>query len=100
MDVGAFPCVCDFLYCVNQTHLRPTSLAHIQADLRRADFAAKQRAMEDAFMALEVLSSDNTYISALFSRSKTAAHTFPDLFLDLQLVKNIHDRMVRKMYRL
>ncbi|CAA2964213.1 uncharacterized LOC107802045 [Olea europaea subsp. europaea] len=41
----------------------------LEADLRRADFAAKQRAMEDAFMALE-------------------------------LVKNIHDRMVRKMYRL
>lgn len=26
----------------------------IQADLRRADFRAKQRAMEDALMALEV----------------------------------------------
>ncbi|XP_022893813.1 uncharacterized protein LOC111408250 isoform X2 [Olea europaea var. sylvestris] len=41
----------------------------LEADLRRADFAAKQRAMEDAFMALE-------------------------------FVKNIHDRMVRKMCRL
>ncbi|KAL2551314.1 senescence-associated family protein [Forsythia ovata] len=41
----------------------------LEADLRRADFAAKQRAIEDAFMALE-------------------------------FVKNIHDRMVRKMYRL
>lgn len=26
----------------------------VQADLRRADFCAKQRAMEDALMALEV----------------------------------------------
>ncbi|KAL2531277.1 senescence-associated family protein [Abeliophyllum distichum] len=41
----------------------------LEADLRRADFAAKQRAIEDAYMALE-------------------------------FVKNIHDRMVRKTYRL
>ncbi|KAI5648071.1 hypothetical protein M9H77_34076 [Catharanthus roseus] len=40
----------------------------LEADLRRADFAAKQRAMEDALMALE-------------------------------FVKNIHDRMVSKMYK-
>ncbi|RVW90171.1 hypothetical protein CK203_041948 [Vitis vinifera] len=40
-----------------------------QADLRRADFCAKQRAMEDALMALE-------------------------------FVKNIHDMMVSKMYKL
>ncbi|XP_014504443.1 uncharacterized protein LOC106764645 [Vigna radiata var. radiata] len=39
----------------------------LEADLRLADFRAKQRAMEDAFMALE-------------------------------LIKNIHDRMVSKMY--
>ncbi|ONI17477.1 hypothetical protein PRUPE_3G161300 [Prunus persica] len=39
----------------------------LEADLRRADFRAKQRAMEDALMALE-------------------------------FVKNIHDRMVSKMY--
>lgn len=39
----------------------------LEADLRRADFCAKQRAMEDALMALE-------------------------------FVKNIHDRMVSKMY--
>lgn len=41
----------------------------LEADLRRADFAAKQRAMEDALMALE-------------------------------FVKNIHDKMVNKMYNL
>ncbi|KAK9106033.1 hypothetical protein Scep_022877 [Stephania cephalantha] len=41
----------------------------LEADLRRADFMAKRRAMEDAFMALE-------------------------------FVKNIHDRMVSKMYKL
>ncbi|GAY43720.1 hypothetical protein CUMW_076640 [Citrus unshiu] len=40
----------------------------LEADLRRADFRAKQRAMEDALMALEFL-------------------------------KNIHDMMVRKMYK-
>uniref|UniRef100_A0A5B6YJW2 Uncharacterized protein n=1 Tax=Davidia involucrata TaxID=16924 RepID=A0A5B6YJW2_DAVIN len=40
----------------------------LEADLRRADFAAKQRAMEDALMALE-------------------------------LIKNIHDMMVSKMYK-
>ncbi|KAK3218461.1 hypothetical protein Dsin_012431, partial [Dipteronia sinensis] len=40
----------------------------LDADLRLADFRAKQRAMEDALMALE-------------------------------LVKNIHDMMVRKMYK-
>ncbi|XP_027178755.1 senescence-associated protein SPA15, chloroplastic isoform X1 [Coffea eugenioides] len=40
----------------------------LEADLRRADFAAKQRAMEDALMALE-------------------------------LVMNIHDMMVSKMYK-
>ncbi|KAJ4706864.1 Senescence-associated family protein [Melia azedarach] len=40
----------------------------LEADLRRADFRAKQRAMEDALMALE-------------------------------FVKNIHDMMVRKMYK-
>ncbi|XP_034209315.1 senescence-associated protein AAF, chlorolplastic isoform X2 [Prunus dulcis] len=39
----------------------------LEADLRRADFRAKQRAMEDALMALE-------------------------------FVKNIHERMVSKMY--
>ncbi|KAI3451285.1 hypothetical protein Pfo_007950 [Paulownia fortunei] len=41
----------------------------LEADLKRADFAAKQRAMEDSLMALE-------------------------------FVKNIHDMMVSKMYRL
>ncbi|XP_034706461.1 senescence-associated protein AAF, chlorolplastic isoform X1 [Vitis riparia] len=41
----------------------------LEADLRRADFCAKQRAMEDALMALE-------------------------------FVKNIHDMMVSKMYKL
>ncbi|KAJ4960421.1 hypothetical protein NE237_020331 [Protea cynaroides] len=41
----------------------------LEADLRRADFCAKRRAMEDALMALE-------------------------------FVKNIHDRMVSKMYKL
>ncbi|KAH7533792.1 hypothetical protein FEM48_Zijuj04G0169400 [Ziziphus jujuba var. spinosa] len=41
----------------------------LEADLRRADFRAKQRAMEDALMALE-------------------------------FVKNIHDMMVSKMYKL
>lgn len=40
----------------------------LEADLRRADFRAKQRAMEDALMALE-------------------------------LVKNIHDMMVSRMYK-
>lgn len=40
----------------------------LEADLRRADFRAKQRAMEDALTALE-------------------------------FVKNIHDMMVRKMYK-
>ncbi|XP_043701194.1 senescence-associated protein SPA15, chloroplastic isoform X2 [Telopea speciosissima] len=41
----------------------------LEADLRRADFCVKRRAMEDALMALE-------------------------------FVKNIHDMMVRKMYKL
>ncbi|GFY87692.1 senescence-associated family protein [Actinidia rufa] len=41
----------------------------LEADLRRADFFAKQRAMEDALMALE-------------------------------FVKNVHDMMVNKMYKL
>ncbi|KAF5737817.1 hypothetical protein HS088_TW13G00708 [Tripterygium wilfordii] len=41
----------------------------LEADLRRADFRAKQRAMEDALMALE-------------------------------FVKNIHDMMVSRMYKL
>ncbi|KAG9140902.1 hypothetical protein Leryth_010434 [Lithospermum erythrorhizon] len=41
----------------------------LEADLRRADFVAKQRAMEDSLMALEFL-------------------------------KNIHGRMVSKMYKL
>ncbi|KAJ8630985.1 hypothetical protein MRB53_024308 [Persea americana] len=41
----------------------------LEADLRRADFCVRRRAMEDAFMALE-------------------------------FVRNIHDMMVRKMYKL
>lgn len=41
----------------------------LEADLRRADFFAKQRALEDALMALE-------------------------------FVKNVHDTMVKKMYKL
>ncbi|GAA0150528.1 hypothetical protein LIER_09454 [Lithospermum erythrorhizon] len=41
----------------------------LEADLRRADFAAKQRAMEDSLMALEFL-------------------------------RNVHNRMVSKMYKL
>lgn len=59
-------------------------------------------------MALEVLSSDNTAIFVSHtSPFLLAVPTFPNnlessyfCFLDLQFVKNIHDRMVRKMYRL
>lgn len=37
----------------------------IQADLKRADFAAKRRAMEDSLMALEVLSSEKALLCLL-----------------------------------
>lgn len=63
-----------------------------QADLRRADFRAKQRAMEDALMALEVISK--SYLLQYWCIFH--AYTSCVLFW-LQFIKNIHDMMVQKM---
>ncbi|MCD9643766.1 Senescence-associated protein spa15, chloroplastic [Datura stramonium] len=65
--------VATILKNIAQSRLKKAADRHwsdgaLEADLRRADFVAKQRAMEDSLMALE-------------------------------FVKNIHDRMVRKMYK-
>ncbi|XP_028792727.1 senescence-associated protein AAF, chlorolplastic-like isoform X2 [Neltuma alba] len=60
----------------------------LEADLRLADFRAKQRAMEDALMALEVI---------LYVMQVGKKFTFYPV--NMQFVKNIHDMMVRKMYK-
>ncbi|KAF7816460.1 senescence-associated protein AAF, chlorolplastic-like isoform X1 [Senna tora] len=60
----------------------------LEADLRLADFRAKQRAMEDALMALECI---------FFYKLQGKKFTF--YYVNVQFVKNIHDMMVRKMYK-
>ncbi|KAL6010772.1 MutS-like protein [Asimina triloba] len=78
----------------------------LEADLRRADFLVKRRAMEDAFMALEVEFHKHPSLDP-GTPPEWMIHTLQSLieqivsaYCPANFVRNIHDMMVSKMYQI